>query len=327
MPRIRTVKPEFWADEKLAPLKPITRLVFLGLWSMADDAGRVVDNRKQIDAFIFPETDDSAWESLAILETLGRVSRGITESGQRVIQIINWSHQKIDKPNMAAALPPIVEVSTIDRGGFPESVVDSSRPISTTYDHLSTTSDPLSPVARRLDGKADQVSVDLLLTTESDQVNGNGHRPEIVLLDGKRPREHTEITAHLTSVLGEIRAGRQERLKADEMRTVQAELVFAYWQAELGHEKALLDDDRLNRLRKHLKANKGNIHELLYAIDGWPKDPTFRRLAETDGRKLDDIDNIFKDRARIERLAGHCKGYRDGSPHRMAVKYLEVVQS
>lgn len=107
MARIRTTKPEFWADEKLAPQPAITRLVYMGLWSMADDAGRIVDSVKQIDAFLFPETEDSSRESLDTLTELKRIVRGRTASGQPVIQIVNWHHQKIDHPNMKAALPPI----------------------------------------------------------------------------------------------------------------------------------------------------------------------------------------------------------------------------
>jgi hypothetical protein len=140
MPRIRTIKPEFWADEKLSPLDPVSRLVFLGLISMADDCGRLVDNLKQIDAFIFPETDDSSREALARLSRISRIDRGKTESGQRVIQIVNWeAHQKIDHPNKKAALPPIVEEQGVtgireefanDSRGTPETLA----PRPTTYD-------------------------------------------------------------------------------------------------------------------------------------------------------------------------------------------------
>lgn len=111
MARIRTIKPEFWADEKLAPLDPQTRLVFLGLISMADDCGRVLDNLKHIDAFIFPETEHSARESLATLSRLSRVTRGKTASGQAVIQITNWTrHQRVDRPSIRGSLPQLVVV-------------------------------------------------------------------------------------------------------------------------------------------------------------------------------------------------------------------------
>jgi 5-methylcytosine-specific restriction endonuclease McrA len=109
MARIRTIKPEFWADEKLSPLSPLDRLVFLGLISMSDDAGRIIDSVRAIDGFIFPATEDTCRESLDRLVTLERIDRGVTGSGQRIIQIANWSkHQRIDKPNTAAAFPPIV---------------------------------------------------------------------------------------------------------------------------------------------------------------------------------------------------------------------------
>lgn len=86
MARIRTIKPEFWGDEKLAPCSPITRLVFLGLISMADDAGRVVDNVKVIDAFVFPETSETCRGSIDELSAMGRIRRGKTASGQRIIE-------------------------------------------------------------------------------------------------------------------------------------------------------------------------------------------------------------------------------------------------
>lgn len=112
MPRIRTVKPEFWGDEKMAPMDPVTRLVFLGLISMADDLGRLLDSVKQVDAFIFPATDHSAREALANLSRTGRIQRGKTASGQDIIQLVNWRHQKVDHPNLKAALPPIAQQLT-----------------------------------------------------------------------------------------------------------------------------------------------------------------------------------------------------------------------
>jgi hypothetical protein len=99
MARIRTLKPEFWGDEKMAPLDPTTRLVFLGLISLADDAGRLVDNVKTIDGQIFPATDDTSRESLDILARLSRIIRYTAASGQKLIQLRHWErHQKVDKP-------------------------------------------------------------------------------------------------------------------------------------------------------------------------------------------------------------------------------------
>lgn len=100
MARIRTIKPEFWSDEKMAFMTPLERLVFLGLISLADDAGRLLDNVKQLDGLLFPETEDTCRDALEKLAKFDRIIRYESESGQRLIQVVNWSrHQKVDHPN------------------------------------------------------------------------------------------------------------------------------------------------------------------------------------------------------------------------------------
>jgi 5-methylcytosine-specific restriction endonuclease McrA len=122
MARIRTIKPEFWADEKLAPLNPLHRLVFLGLISQADDAGRVVDSPRLINGLLFPHTEDDCTVPLADLAEIGVIDRGMTASGQAVIQIVGWAkHQRIEKPNLRGALPA-VENSTTRRRKIPDHV-------------------------------------------------------------------------------------------------------------------------------------------------------------------------------------------------------------
>lgn len=114
MARIRTIKPEFWADEKLAPLSPIDRLVFLGLISQADDQGRLVDNVRLIDGLLFPETSDTSRESLETLARLKRVIRYTTASGQNVLQVAKWEeHQRVDHPSKYCLPGPYDEGSTI----------------------------------------------------------------------------------------------------------------------------------------------------------------------------------------------------------------------
>lgn len=116
MARIRTIKPEFWSDDKLGPLDALTRLVFIGLVSQADDAGRLPDSVKRLNGLLFPFTDEDCGPCLELLSTLGVISRGLTANGQAVIQIVGWQrHQKIEKPNLRAALPPIVPPSKVRR--------------------------------------------------------------------------------------------------------------------------------------------------------------------------------------------------------------------
>lgn len=133
MPRIRTIKPEFWSDEKLAPLSDRTRLVFLGLLSMSDDMGRLIDSARQIDAFIFAFNEGSCAAALVELAQMDRIQRGETASGQRIIQIRNWGkHQRVDHPNRAGSLPPIREPLANDSRGPRDGSVPVPVPVPTT---------------------------------------------------------------------------------------------------------------------------------------------------------------------------------------------------
>jgi len=163
MARIRTIKPEFWQDEKLLPLTDTTRLVFLGLISLADDCGRLVYNPKLIEALLFdpdgPDRSRDVREALANLSRIGRIVIGKAQSGQRVLQIVHWDkHQKVDKPNRAAALPEIVEPledTSIresvanDSRMIREAFANDSRPIPTTNDQRPTTDDQVAAGRKR----------------------------------------------------------------------------------------------------------------------------------------------------------------------------------
>ena len=54
MARTRTIKPEFWTDEKIGSLPIEARLFFIGLWAQADDYGVVKGNPVLLKSLIFP---------------------------------------------------------------------------------------------------------------------------------------------------------------------------------------------------------------------------------------------------------------------------------
>lgn len=97
MARIRSIKPDFWTDEKVVELSAFARLLFIGLWNFADDDGRMVFSPKKIKMQIFPA------DTLDISELFGEI-RGeslidiYTIESIEYLQIKNFSeHQKIDK--------------------------------------------------------------------------------------------------------------------------------------------------------------------------------------------------------------------------------------
>lgn len=171
MARIRTIKPEFWLDEKLAPLAPIDRLVFLGLISQADDAGRLIDNLRLLDGLLFSATEDSSRESLDILQGLDRIIRYRSPSGQPLIQIAMWDrHQKVHKPSAyVLPAPPLTQNGAISPGESAEKDGDSRE-----NPAESPRPDPLSPLPRSPLPRSPTTAVANATGADAPPVESNG---------------------------------------------------------------------------------------------------------------------------------------------------------
>lgn len=53
MARIRTVKPDFWGDQKLGKMSPYTRLLYLALFNLSDDEGYFEGDTEQLAGDVF----------------------------------------------------------------------------------------------------------------------------------------------------------------------------------------------------------------------------------------------------------------------------------
>jgi len=100
MARIRTIKPEFWTDSLMVQLDTFTRLLYIGLWTAADDHGAIRDEIDRIAMEIMPrENPDSVKLSLDLLIACGRVTRMLNDDGSSYLIIEKWAdHQRVDKP-------------------------------------------------------------------------------------------------------------------------------------------------------------------------------------------------------------------------------------
>ncbi len=113
MARIRTIKPEFPHSESMGRVSRESRLCFIMLWTIADDAGRLRGNSRMLASLLYPYDDDAknkidTW--LGQLSSEGCIARYDVE-GTSYLQILNWTdHQKIDKPS-PSKLPAFVASS------------------------------------------------------------------------------------------------------------------------------------------------------------------------------------------------------------------------
>ena len=101
MARIRSIKPEFWSDEKLSECSLSARLLFIALWNFADDEGRMEFAPARIKMQVFPCGSVSASKLTEYLRELTEKSviRIYTYESKQYLDIPNFTkHQKINRP-------------------------------------------------------------------------------------------------------------------------------------------------------------------------------------------------------------------------------------
>ena len=105
MARNRMIRPEFFVDDKIAELSPWARLLFIGLWTVADRDGRMKYNQRVIGAQVFPHDEIEVAPLFA--ELLDRqLIQTYEAEGVKVLCIPNFrKHQKVHPHEPSANLP------------------------------------------------------------------------------------------------------------------------------------------------------------------------------------------------------------------------------
>lgn len=117
MARIRTIKPEFWTDERLTECSLSARLLFIGMLNFADDNGNLQRSAKRIKMQVFP-ADSIDCEPLIIeLITHGLLTE-YSVSEDKYLNIKNFKkHQIINRPSKSVIpQPPFSEGSLSTHG-------------------------------------------------------------------------------------------------------------------------------------------------------------------------------------------------------------------
>ncbi len=103
--RARNIKPGFFENEDLAELSPEARLLFIGLWCMADKRGRLEDTPKKIKRTLLPYDEVNVDKLLTSLHEKGFIVR-YEVMGNRYIEIANFSkHQRPHPKEKESQIP------------------------------------------------------------------------------------------------------------------------------------------------------------------------------------------------------------------------------
>jgi hypothetical protein len=108
MPRTRSLRPGFFKNEQLCGLPPLVRLLFAGLWTLADRDGRLLDRPKLIKSELFPYDTLDVDRALSRLAACGFIMR-YERDGQRCIQVHNWHKHQRPHPREDVSVVPAPE--------------------------------------------------------------------------------------------------------------------------------------------------------------------------------------------------------------------------
>jgi len=108
--RIRTIKPDFFLDERLAGLSFAHRLLFQGLWLIADRDGRLEDRPRRIQASLFPYDHKLDVSGMLIELADGGFIRRYRVDDEDFIDIPGFpKHQRPNAREPQSVIPPWTE--------------------------------------------------------------------------------------------------------------------------------------------------------------------------------------------------------------------------
>lgn len=154
MARARNIKPALFDNDQLAEIEPLGRLLFIGLWTIADYKGDLVYREKRIKAQLLPYDNCDIKNIMINLDKSGFV-RFYSDGEQVYVNITNFSkHQNPHKnekvkgssiPEYTESMSQAVDLTTLtinlDKNGTDQDNNETNR-----ADSLLLIPDSLSPI-------------------------------------------------------------------------------------------------------------------------------------------------------------------------------------
>ena len=183
--RARSIKPGFYKNECLTECSPWARLLFPGLWMMADREGKLENRPKRIKNELFPSDSLDVAALLCELETHGLI-KTYTVDGCAYIWIVKFcEHQRPHQNEVASIIP-----------------------------NYSITDEALAPMVEGLATKAESTS--LLITSSLTPESIKSPPPPVGGVEVIKPkRERIRFTPPTVSEVSEYVLSRQSTVDPD----------------------------------------------------------------------------------------------------------------
>lgn len=121
MPRIRTIKPEFWEDEVIGLLSHAARLLFVATWNLADDEGLLRWTAPYLKASVFMYDHDVTVDDVVrLMDELTCHGLVFPYHGGKAKQRLGWvvhfrKHQRVNRPQKSKLPPPSIQNAEVRR--------------------------------------------------------------------------------------------------------------------------------------------------------------------------------------------------------------------
>lgn len=125
MARARNIKPSFFDNEHLAECSAHARLLFIGLWVLADREGRLEDRPKKIKAQLFPYEEIDCERLLCELAGGGFIKR-YESTDVKAIWIPTFVKHQRPHPNELASTLPAFSESLVKKPGRSRKITNQS---------------------------------------------------------------------------------------------------------------------------------------------------------------------------------------------------------
>lgn len=246
MARKRMIKPDFWKSPKLGQLDHFSRLLFIGLWQVADDHGNGPMEPPLIAAELFPF--DLANPTHDILSECSRGTHALAEQG--LIRVYEASgrdfyhlpgfkeHQTINRPSNPQYPSP-------DQGVYEDSL--------STHDTLTEHSRHTHPEEKRREeklteqekeGDSDETAQDAEEVREDVQKLCDHLQTQIVHLGSKKPTI-TKTWKDQARLLLDA----DKRPEEEAHQLIEWALTHSFWKAHIGSMKKFRDKYDTMRLQ------------------------------------------------------------------------------
>lgn len=129
MARARNIKPGFFQDDKLGEISPLARLLFIGLWTIADFKGCLEYRPKMLKVQILPY-DECDIDALSKTLEQNRFIRMYSVEEKTYIKIVNFErHQNPHKNEKDAGsnIPDFIENNELNKDGTKPDKIGTAR--------------------------------------------------------------------------------------------------------------------------------------------------------------------------------------------------------